>query len=78
MVTQYINCGTKIGKYQETILVDRENQLDLCFPLGQSYVKLKVTCQCGHVYNMLLSNLPLGLENILKNRDFKDSDLLEK
>ena len=63
VVIQYRNYGIKIGKYQETILVEKVNILDLFIFLGQNSVRLKVILRWGHVYNMLLLILPLGLEN---------------
>ena len=68
----YRNRKTAIEKF------GKKTQLDLFMSLGQNYVKLKVTCKCGHVHKMLLLIMPLGLENILTKMNFTDSALLEK
>ena len=69
------NRDRKITRYN---FYKKENQLDLFILLDQNSVKLKVICWWGHVYKMLLLILPLGLENVLTNRNCIDSDLLEK
>ena len=78
VIIQYIKYGIEIGKHQEKVLVEKENQLDIFICLGQNSVRLKVIWQQVHVYKMLLLIMPLGLENTPTNRNCKDIDFLEE
>ena len=78
MVIQYSKYGIEIGKYQETILVEKENQLDLFIFLGQNSVRLKVICPRGRVYKVFLLILPLVLENTSTKLNCTDSALPEE
>ena len=78
VMIRYRKFGIDIGKYQEPILEEKENKLDIFIFLGQNYVRLKVIWRWVNFYKMLLLILPLGSENTSKNWNCTDSALLEE
>ena len=61
---QYRKCEIEVGKQQETIFEEKENQLDIFIFLDQNLVRPKVICWWGHFYNIMIFIMPPGLEDI--------------
>ena len=70
VVIQYSKYGIYIGKQEDTILLEKENQLDLFIFLGQNSVRMKVIWRWGHVYKTLLLIMPLALKKYTNKLEF--------
>ena len=65
-------------KNQGNILEEKENQLDIFIFLDPNTMRMKAMLSWGHIYMMMLSNIPQGKKNKWTNMNCIENEHIEE